>query len=105
LRAELPVLDHESLKARYNAFMSVVCKQAEEKEAAHPFNQPHERADFEYSVKMEYWTVDEGIALLLGRSPAVLEWDRVKHIGSPVVWQFGRIREASWVIGIRTTPT
>ena len=95
LRAELSALDYESLKARYDAFVMEVRRQAEAKEAAHPFNQPHARADFDHWAKMEYWTVDEGIALLLGRSPAALVWDHVKHVASPVVWQFARIREAA----------
>lgn len=95
LRAELSALDYESLKARYDAFVMEMRKQAEAKEAAHPFNQPHARADFDHWAKMEYWTVDEGIALLLGRSPAALTWDHIKHIGSPIVWQFARIREAA----------
>jgi hypothetical protein len=95
LRAELSALDYESLRARYDAFVMEVRRQAAAKEAAHPFNQPHARADFDHWAKMEYWTVDEGIALLLGRSPAALIWDHVKHIGSPIVWQFARIREAA----------
>jgi hypothetical protein len=95
LRAELSALGYESLKAQYDAFAMEVRKQAEAKEAAHPFNQPHARADFDHWAKMEYWTVDEGIALLLGRAPAALIWDQVKNIGSPIVGQFSRIREAA----------
>jgi polyhydroxyalkanoate synthesis regulator phasin len=95
LRAELSALDYENLKARYDGFVTEARAQAEAKEAAHPFNQPHARADFDHWAKMEYWTVDEGIALLLGRSPAALIWDHVKHIESHVIWQFARIREAA----------
>lgn len=95
LRVELAALDYESLTARYDTFVMEARKLAEAREAAHPFNQPHARADFDHWAKMEYWTVDEGIALLLGRSPAALVWDQVKNVGSPVVWQFARIREAA----------
>lgn len=95
LREELSALDGESVKARYDAFVTTMHKHLEAREAAHSFNQPYGRADFDQWAKMEYWTVDEGIALLLGRSPTVLVWDKVQNVASPVVLQFARIREAA----------
>lgn len=95
LRALLSTLTPEQLKVRYDTWVGELRRQAEATEAARPFNQPYARADFDHWAKMEYWTVDEGIALLLGRSPSVLKWDDVKHAASPVIKEFERIREAA----------
>lgn len=95
-RAELSALDDESLNTLFYAASAVQRRRMEQAEAAQPFNQPYAHADFDRWAKMEYWTVDEGIALLLSRSPDVLAWDKVKHCTfSPVVRQFGSIREAA----------
>src|SRR5260370_735654 len=92
LRAELDALDDESLKSRYDAVAVPKAKAAED---ARPFNQPFAKADFGHWAKLAYWKVDEGIALLLGRSPQFLVWESVKDVPSPLVWQFGRIREVA----------
>jgi hypothetical protein len=99
LRGELEKLDGESLRARYEtrvtAKANLARAVAEAAEAAHPFNQPHARAVFDHWGKLTYWKVDEGLALLLGRSPSSLVWENVKHIPSPVVWQFATMREVA----------
>lgn len=99
LREELEKLDSESLKSRYEATLVATDERkrvaAEAAEAAHPFNQDYARANFDHWAKLTYWKVDEGLALLLGRSPSSLVWNHVKHIGSPVVWQFARMREVA----------
>jgi hypothetical protein len=92
LRAELDALDDEGLKSRYDA---VAVPKAKATEDARPFNQPYAKADFGHWAKLAYWKVDEGIALLLGRSPQFLVWESVKDVRSPLVWQFGRIREVA----------
>jgi hypothetical protein len=92
LRAELDALDNKSLKSRYDAVAVPKAKAAED---ARPFNQPFAKADFGHWAKLAYWKVDEGISLLLGRSPQFLVWESVKDVPSPVVRQFGRIREVA----------
>lgn len=91
-RAELEALDDEALKSRYEAQALPKFKAIEE---AHPFNQPGAKPDYAHWAKMAYWTTDEGIALLLGRSPHFLEWEKVKNVASPVIWQFAKIRETA----------
>jgi len=91
-RAELEALDDEALKSRYEGQALPKFKAIED---AHPFNQPGAKPDYAHWAKMAYWTADEGIALLLGRSPHYLEWEKVKHIASPVVRQFAAIRETA----------
>jgi hypothetical protein len=99
LRGELEKLDGESLRARYETRVTAKANAAraaaEAAEAAHPFNQPYARAVFDHWGKLTYWKVDEGLALLLGRSPSSLVWENVKHIPSPVVWQFANMREVA----------
>lgn len=42
---------------------------AAEAEAKRFFNQPQARADFSHWAKLDYWTLEEGVALCFGRSP------------------------------------
>jgi len=37
------------------------------------------QADFFYWGNMPFWTLDEGIALLLGKDPSIVKWDVVRH--------------------------
>lgn len=47
-------------------------------EAARPFNQPQSLADYEYWVKMSVWSVDEAVALSLGRDPRQVTWKLIE---------------------------
>lgn len=42
---------------------------AADEEAKRSFNQPQARADFGHWAKLDYWTIEEGVALCFGRSP------------------------------------
>lgn len=47
------------------------------------FHQSHANADFIYWSKVEYWTLDESLALLLGKSPEVVTWKEVQaYVGA-----------------------
>lgn len=46
------------------------------------FNQPCSEADFKYWAKMSYWSLDEFVALSLGRNPNVVNWTSVAHLVS-----------------------
>lgn len=52
-------------------------------EAARPFNQPQAQADFEYWAKMSVWSVDEAVALSLGRDP--------RHVNSKLVESYAKV--------------
>jgi hypothetical protein len=40
---------------------------------------PDVDADFDFWSKMPYWSLEEGIALLLGKDPEFVNWDIVQH--------------------------
>jgi hypothetical protein len=44
----------------------------EHKERQRFFNQPDAKADFEHWSKAAYWSIDEGLALIMGRTPEVV---------------------------------
>lgn len=51
---------------------------AEAKERARFYNQPPAMADFGFWAKAESWTVDDAVALLLGRDPRVVTRDALR---------------------------
>jgi hypothetical protein len=67
--SELLVLSDEALDERI-AEADRLAKEAEE--AAHPFNVPDAMADddvYDYWSKAAYWSVEEAVALVMGRNP------------------------------------
>jgi hypothetical protein len=58
-------------------------QKAQEEERARPYNQPAADADFSHWAKMSYWTLDECVALSLGKNPKMVTW--------PVVQSFERV--------------
>lgn len=82
LEGELSLLADEQLDALHR---EVVAKEARAKAARAlreelqlPFNLPGAAADYEYWVKADLWTVDEAIALLLGKDPRLVNPGLVK---------------------------
>ena len=45
--------------------------------------------------KAAYWTIEEGVALLLGRAPEVVSWDTIRDDAqaSPFVRQYAQVRD------------
>jgi hypothetical protein len=64
-------------------------------EAIQPYNMPNAEADFTHWIKEGYWTIDEGIALLLEKNPEKVKWpDIEKRISySPFAKKFDDIRK------------
>jgi hypothetical protein len=61
-----------------------------------PFNQPIARKpDYSYWAKVDLWTLDEGIALLLGREPEHATWKVIEPYTnvSSLAKEFRRVRE------------
>ncbi|MGH6854785.1 MAG: hypothetical protein ACREDX_06615 [Aestuariivirga sp.] len=78
---ELKKLSLDELKTRHateiqNQINSYRVK-AEEDEAQRFLNQPYARADFEHWSKAAYWSIEEAVALSLGREPKVVHWKSV----------------------------
>ena len=53
----------------------LAAKQEEERKKF--YNQPDANADFDYYCKCPYWTLDEAIALSLGKDPVKVNWNTV----------------------------
>lgn len=70
-------------------------KYEENEEGKRFFNQPTANADINYWSKQAYWTIDEAIALALGKDPRKVTWDNIKPYlqYSPFAERFSEIRE------------
>ena len=68
--------------------------QAKLEEESRYFNRPSANADFDYWAKVEYWSMDESVALLLGKAPEVVNWKGVQpYVNvSDFAWQYERLR-------------
>lgn len=68
---------------------------ADREERQRFFNQPSAKADFGHWSKAAHWTLDEAIALALGKNPQVVTWDRVKELTniSPFAQHYAQIRD------------
>ena len=63
-------------------------------EQSRSFNQPNAKADFEYWAKFPLWTLDEAVALTLGKDPRVVTWSKIEEHAetSPFAAQFDNPR-------------
>jgi len=53
-------------------------KVAQEQESARFFNAEEANANVDHWAKMPYWSVDEAVALLLGKEPEIVNWKKLK---------------------------
>lgn len=88
--ARLLALHNAALKAKQDQAtrhaaerQSKLEQKAAAKEAARFYNQPDAVADLGYWSKMEFWTLEESVALLLGKNPKVVTWKAVQNEVSP----------------------
>jgi hypothetical protein len=79
-RAELQSLADHDLEMRvYGELENEAREQEDIEERARPFNQPNASADFEYWGRMPLWTLDEAVALTLGKDPRVVMWVAIEN--------------------------
>lgn len=69
-----------------------------ERESSYSFNHPNtnlNEEDASYWAKMSYWTMEETLALLFGKRPTMVNWDKINHYKdkSPFAKEYGKIRE------------
>jgi len=58
------------------------------------FYQPDAAADFDHWSKAEYWSLDEAIALILGKAPETVSWKTIECFWhSPFVKRYARLRD------------
>ncbi len=81
-RSELRKLDQAELLTQAEAAAKEEYEKAlarmQAQEAAFIFNQPRADADIEHWSRMSLWTLDEAIALSLGKDPRLVSWDNVR---------------------------
>jgi len=94
-RLELGMLPHDQLLSLYDAARAGALEDARREESERFFNLPHAAADFDHWSKMEYWSLDEAVALSMGKAPEVVSWDQIKAFKevSPFVRQYARLRD------------
>jgi hypothetical protein len=94
-RSELENLPSDQLQPLYEKETAAALADMQREEGARFFNQPHAKADFDHWSKTEHWSLDEAIALALGKAPEIVSWDKIKtYIGtSPFVKQYSRLRD------------
>ena len=94
-RSELENLPSDQLQSLYEKETAAALADIQREEGARFFNQPHANADFDHWSKAEHWSLDEAIALGLGKAPEIVSWDKIKgYIGtSPFVKQYSRLRD------------
>lgn len=78
-------------------------------EAARPYNRPSAAADFHHWAKSAFWTLDEAVALALGREPRAVRWNEISPLVaiSEFAARFGRLRDLvrrSRLVGELTDP-
>jgi hypothetical protein len=94
----LEALNHLSdseLEKHYENALSAIRAEADREEAARAFNQPHANADVSRWAQMPYWTLDEAVALSLGRDPRFVNWETVQQLvaSSRFAFRFADQRE------------
>lgn len=69
--------------------------QAMNKEQSFFFHQPDAQADFEHWSKAAYWSIDEAVALLLGKDPEIVTWAKIEPLKdeSTFARDFARVRD------------
>lgn len=98
-REELEAKSPEEIQALYTREYDLAQKEAlaiaEREEQLRPFNTPSANADFAHWSRATYWTLDEALALALGRAPEVVTWKEVEpYTGiSRFAKEFARTRD------------
>src|SRR5215471_18235892 len=89
-RSELQVLPFDQLQSLYEDESMKALADLRREEEARFFNQPHAAADFIHWSKAEHWSLDEAIALAMGKAPEIVNWEKIKAYSniSPFVTQY-----------------
>jgi hypothetical protein len=94
-RSELQGLSDDQLRAVYDPELSKACAEAQQEEESRFFNKPHAAADFDHWSKAEHWSLEEAVALAMGKATEVVNWPKIQSYGqaSPFVQKYGRLRD------------
>jgi len=94
-RGELQALTDEQLQARHHSEQAKLLDEIQREEETRFFNQPHAAADFDHWSKAEHWSLEEAVALAMGKAPELVSWEKIQGYGqvSPFVQKYGRLRD------------
>lgn len=94
-RSKLQSLPSDELRTLYDNELPEASADQQREEERRFFNQPHAAADFDHWSKAEHWSLDEAIALIMGKAPEIVSWDKIKAYSniSPFVKQYARLRD------------
>jgi hypothetical protein len=94
-RLELLKAGAEEIERLYNLEIKNQIENNEREENERYFNQSSYTADFNYWGRQPYWTIDEGILLILEKEPRKIKWDDIQQFRqiSAFVKKFEEIRE------------
>ncbi len=94
-RSELENLPVDQLQSLYESEQVNSLADMQREEDARFFNQPHAAADFDHWSKAEHWSLEEAIALAMGKAPELISWVKIQSHGqvSPFVQKYGRLRD------------
>jgi hypothetical protein len=93
--SELCMLSPDQLASLYEVECAAALEEARREEEARFFNLPHAAADFDFWSKMEHWSLDEAVALSMGKAPEIVSWDKIKAFKdiSPFAGRYARLRD------------
>jgi len=86
LHGELLAAKQRQEQARASERSRRAAEKAAAEEAAKFYNQPQAQPNYAYWLRLDFWTFDEAIALLLGKSPNVVTWEAVRRAMDPPRW-------------------
>ena len=93
-RDELGALSSHDLQSQYDAERVKLADEMQREDESRFFNQPRARADFDHWSKAEHWSLEEAVALAMGKAPEVVSWVKIQSFStSPFVQRYGRLRD------------
>ena len=105
-RAELLTLSSDELQRLHAELKAEEKRQdavrAAAAEASRFYNQPQAEANFAFWLKVDFWTFDDAIALLLGKNPRVVTWDAVNQAVNPKGFFKGPPMRSQFLTGYMT---
>jgi hypothetical protein len=94
-RDELESLPDHELQMLLEIEKAKFFEETQREEEARFFNQPHAAADFDHWSRAEHWSLEEAVALAMGKAPEAVSWSKIESYGkvSPFVQRYGRLRD------------
>ena len=97
-REELENLPSEEFKSLYEIEQTKLVEEMRREEQLRFFHQPHAAADFDHWSKAEHWSLEEAVALAMGKAPEIVSWSKIDSYVqvSPFVQRYGRLRDLAY---------